>query len=223
MKIVSTFLLCFTFAFALFAQDEQITLTIIDPVQELYVDNAEIYSYDDNHLIGKTDLNGNFRINKNVVKHSIVITKNGYVKRVYDISKISKSLEISLEIDPSKKLNPVEAAPEKNSNSDRKIESFVDEAAHFQDNYKALMSYIQNNLVYPQYAIEHDLRGKVYLKFVVEADGRITNVNVIRGASPCLDREAVRVISEMPNWVPGKLAGVNVASYFQLPLNFFLE
>lgn len=223
MKLLSTFLFCFTFACSLLAQEEQLILTIIDPVQELYLENAEIYSYDDNHLIGKTDLNGNFRINKNVVKHSIVITKSGYVKRIYDISKISNSLEISLEIDPSKNLHPVESTPENNSNSDRKIESFVDEEAHFQDNYKALMSYIQNNLVYPQYAIEHDLNGKVYLKFVVEADGRITNVNVMRGASPCLDREAVRVISEMPNWVPGKMQGVNVASYFQLPLNFFLE
>lgn len=223
MKILSTLLLCFTFAFSLLAQEEQITLTIIDPVQELYLDNAEIYSYDDNHLIGKTDLNGNFRIKKNVVKHSIVITKSGYVKRIYDISKISNSVEISLDIDPSKKLHPVESTPENNSNSDRKIEGFVDEEAHFEGNYKALMSYIQNNLVYPQYAIEHDLKGKVYLKFVVEADGRITNVHVMRGASPCLDREAVRVISEMPNWVPGKLKGVNVASYFQLPLNFFLE
>jgi TonB family protein len=222
MKLLSTFLLCFTFAFSLFAEEEYITLTIIDPVQEYYIDGAEIHESCDNHLIGKTDIFGNISFDKSKI-HEIVIIKDGYLNRIYDITKVKTSIEISIEIDPSKKLSPVETNKEIVRDPTNQIVSFADQEAHFQDNQKALMSYIQANLEYPQYAINHNIKGKVYLKFVIEADGRVTNVKVVRGASPCLDREAVRVISEMPNWVPGKMEGNNVASYFQLPLNFSLE
>ncbi|TXI85279.1 MAG: energy transducer TonB [Crocinitomicaceae bacterium] len=222
MKILSTFLLCFTFTFSLFAEEEYITLTIIDPIQEYYIDGAEIHESSDNHLIGKTDIYGNISFDKSKIQE-IVIIKDGYLNRIYDISKLKTTIEISIEIDPSKKLYPVETKEEIIPGTSNQIMSFVDEEAHYQNSHKDLMTYIQENLVYPQYAINHNIKGKVYLKFVVLADGKVSQVKVIRGASPCLDREAVRVISEMPNWVPGKMEGVNVASYFQLPLNFSLE
>lgn len=222
MKILSTFLLCFTFAFSLLAQEEQITLTIIDPVQEYYIEGAEIRQNTDNHLIGKTDEYGNITFQKAKIKE-VSIIKDGYLIRTYDISKVKTTIEISIEIDPSKQISPVETKEDVVVEESKKVMSFVDEDAHFQNGHKDLMTYIQNNLEYPQYAINHNLKGKVYLKFVVDKNGKVQNVKVIRGASPCLDREAVRVISEMPNWVPGKLEGMNVASYFQLPLNFSLE
>jgi TonB family protein len=222
MKLLSTFLLCLTFAFSLFAEEEYITLTIIDPVQEYYIDGAEIHESSDNHLIGKTDIYGNISFDKSKI-HEILIIKDGYLNRIYDISKVKTTIEISIEIDPSKKLSPVETNKEIIRDSSNRIYNFADQVAYFQDNQKGLMTYIQKNMEYPQYAVDHNIKGKVYLKFVVEADGRVTEVKVIRGVSPCLDREAVRVISEMPNWVPGKMEGKNVASYFQLPLNFSLE
>jgi TonB family protein len=210
------------FAFSLFAEEEYITLTIIDPVQEYYIDGAEIHESSDNHLIGKTDNYGNISFDKSKI-HEIVIIKDGYLNRIYDITKVKTTIEISIEIDPSKKLYPVEIKEEIIVGTSNQVMSFVDEDAHYQNGNKDLMTYIQQNLVYPQYAINHNIKGKVYLKFVVLADGKVSQVKVIRGASPCLDREAVRVISEMPNWVPGKMEGKNVASYFQLPLNFSLE
>ncbi len=222
MKTLSTFLLCFVATFSLFAEEERITLTIIDPVQEYYIEGAEIRQNTDNHLIGKTDEYGNISLDKAKI-HEIVIIKDGYLKRIYDISKVKAKLEISIEIAPSNQLAPVETKKEIARDSTNKIYSFADQEAYFQDNQKGLMTYIQKNMEYPQYAVDHNIKGKVYLKFVVEADGRVTEVKVIRGASPCLDREAVRVISNMPNWVPGQMEGVNVASYFQLPLNFSLE
>lgn len=222
MKTLSTFLLCFVATFSLFAEEERITLTIIDPVQEYYIEGAEIRQNTNNHLIGKTNEYGNISLDKAKI-HEIVIIKDGYLKRMYDISKVKTKLEISIEIDPSNQLAPVEIREEIYRDSSNQVYSFVDQEAYFQDNQKGLMTYIQKNMEYPLYAIEHNLKGKVYLKFVVEADGRVTNVKVVRGASPCLDREAVRVISNMPNWVPSQMEGVNVASYFQLPLNFSLE
>ncbi|MEN9999043.1 MAG: hypothetical protein RI922_2033 [Bacteroidota bacterium] len=222
MKLLSTFLLCFVAIFSLFAEEELITLTIIDPIQEYYIEGAEIRQNIDNHLIGKTDEYGNISLDKDKITE-IVILKDGYLKRIYDISKVKANLEISIEIDPSKQLAPVETMEEIVRDSTNKIYSFADQVAYFQDNQTGLMTYIQKNMEYPQYAVDHNIKGKVYLRFVVEADGKVTEVKVIRGASPCLDREAMRVISSMPNWVPGQMEGVNVASYFQLPLNFSLE
>ena len=210
------------FAFSLFAEEEYITLTIIDPVQEYYIDGAEIHESSDNHLIGKTDIYGNISFDKSKI-HEILIIKDGYLNRIYDISKVKTTIEISIEIDPSKQLAPVEKKEEISIDTSKQVMNFVDVDAHFQNSHKDLMTYIQQNLEYPQYAINHNIKGKVYLKFVVLADGRVAQVKVIRGASPCLDREAVRVISSMPNWVPGELNGRKVASYFQLPLNFSLE
>lgn len=104
-------------------------------------------------------------------------------------------------------------------------EMFVDEEAEFGGGQAAMMSYIQKNLVYPQVAIENDIQGKCYLRFVVGADGSISNVQVVRGLAGCpeCDKAAQKVIRDMPKWKPGKLNGRSVASYYSIPINFALE
>jgi TonB family protein len=88
-----------------------------------------------------------------------------------------------------------------------------------------MMAYIQNNLVYPQVAIENGIQGKCYLKFVVSVDGSISQVTVVRGVVGCkeCDNAALKVVKSMPAWKPGKNNGRSVASWFQLPINFTLE
>ena len=104
-------------------------------------------------------------------------------------------------------------------------EVFVDIEAEFPGGFPAMMKFIQDNLVYPQSGIEMGAQGKCYLRFVVGDDGEISSVKVMRGISGCpeCDREAVRVIKEMPKWKPGKIKGASVASFFDLPINFTLE
>jgi len=75
---------------------------------------------------------------------------------------------------------------------------------------------------YPQAAIDGEIKGIVYMTFVVEKDGSVSNVEVLRGVHPLLDNEAVRVISESPKWTPGLQRGQPVRIRYQIPLDFTL-
>jgi protein TonB len=82
---------------------------------------------------------------------------------------------------------------------------------------------MQQNLVYPEMSMEMGEQGKVYLKFVVEKDGTISNVEVIKGVSRDLDNEAKRLVRAMPGWKPGESKGMKVRSSFTMPINFELN
>lgn len=73
---------------------------------------------------------------------------------------------------------------------------------------------------YPQAAIEKKIRGTVFLTFIVEKDGSVSNVTVVKGVHPLLDNEAVKAISESPKWTPGLQRGQPVRVRFQIPLSF---
>ena len=105
---------------------------------------------------------------------------------------------------------------------EEEIIEFPDVEAEFIGGAQALMKYIQTNIQYPPTSIEMNEQGKVYLSFVVEADGSITNVAVERGVSPDLDREAKRVVRSMPNWKPGEAKAKKSRTRCRLPINFQL-
>ena|ERR1700757_549568 len=90
----------------------------------------------------------------------------------------------------------------------------------FKGGIREMMQYIQKNLKYPEKSKEAGIQGKVFVKFVIETDGSITNVTVLKGVNEELDKEAVRVIQNMPNWKPGLQDGVLVRVYFNIPLIF---
>ena len=87
----------------------------------------------------------------------------------------------------------------------------------------ALMSYLANNIHYPTVAAENGVQGHVVVGFVVECDGSITDVSVLRGVDPSLDREAMRVVKSMPRWTPGKQNGSAVRVKYQVPVAFRLQ
>jgi len=85
------------------------------------------------------------------------------------------------------------------------------------------MNFLRSNVIYPQEAKEKGEEGTVYVKFIVEKDGKVTNAEVVRGVSPSLDAEAIRVISSMPNWTPAKDENGNALRvYFNMPMKFIL-
>jgi TonB family protein len=88
---------------------------------------------------------------------------------------------------------------------------------------EAFMKYIEENLVYPEKAKEDSITGKVLVGFVVEADGSITNVEVIRSANKILDEEAVRVVKSMPKWIPGMQFDKPARTSYNLPITFKLD
>jgi protein TonB len=80
--------------------------------------------------------------------------------------------------------------------------------------------WVQNHATYPLAAVELKIRGTVFLTFIVEKDGSVSNVTVVKGVNPLLDNEAVRAISESPKWTPGLQRGEAVRVRYSIPLNF---
>ncbi len=105
---------------------------------------------------------------------------------------------------------------------EEEIIEFPDVEAEFIGGAQALMKYIQTNIQYPPTSIEMNEQGKVYLSYVVEPDGSISNVAVERGVSPDLDKEAKRVVRSMPNWKPGESKAKKSRTRCRLPINFQL-
>lgn len=86
-----------------------------------------------------------------------------------------------------------------------------------------LMKYIQKNVKYPPIAKEYNITGKVYVQFIVDKTGTVTNVKVVRGVDKNLDAEAVRVVKSLPKYKPGKQRGKPVRVMFTIPINFTLN
>lgn len=94
--------------------------------------------------------------------------------------------------------------------------------ASFPGGNSELMKYIATNMVYPQVAIDNEISGKCYLKFIVNTRGEISNINVVRGLNGCpeCDKESVRIVKSMPNWIPCIDEEILQEVYFQLPFYF---
>lgn len=99
----------------------------------------------------------------------------------------------------------------------------VEEMPEFPGGDVALRKYIAANLKYPVIAQENGVQGKVYVSFVVDADGGISNAKVARSVDPSLDKEALRVVNSLPKWKPGKQRGKPVRVSFTVPINFVLQ
>lgn len=100
---------------------------------------------------------------------------------------------------------------------------FVEKMPQFDGGDQALFKYLNKNLKYPRQAKEADIQGMVIVSFVVEQDGSISNVEVLRSVHPQLDEEAIRVISSMPAWIPGQQNQQPVRVKFNLPVRFVLK
>jgi TonB family protein len=101
--------------------------------------------------------------------------------------------------------------------------NIVDEMPVFPGGEQAMMKYIAENIKYPQEAKDKEIAGRVFLAFVVEKDGSVSNVEVKRGIGGGCDDEAVRVVKAMPKWKPGKQKGEPVRVSYMLPINFKLN
>lgn len=117
------------------------------------------------------------------------------------------------------------AAPEppKHVVEETKIFTVVEQMPMFPGGDAALMGYLRDNIHYPTVAAENGVQGRVVVGFVVERDGSITDVNIIRSVDPSLDREAMRVVKSMPRWTPGKQNGSAVRVKYQVPVTFRLQ
>ena len=104
-----------------------------------------------------------------------------------------------------------------------KVFDVVEEMPSFPGGQGALMAFLSSNIKYPVVAQENGVQGRVIVGFVVERDGSITDVKVMRSVDPSLDREAQRVVKSMPKWKPGKQNGSAVRVKYTVPVVFRLQ
>lgn len=127
------------------------------------------------------------------------------------------------------KIEAEKAAPEDNFKSaeefkEQAIFVVVEEMPTFQGgNINKFREWVQRNVHYPEIAVENGIQGKVFIMFVVEPDGSVTNAEILRGVDPVLDNESLRVVNESPLWAPGKQSGKTVRVRFSITVNFQLE
>jgi len=125
----------------------------------------------------------------------------------------------------------VEDIPEPIIETEEIIEEPIEEApllvaeqsASFPGGTDALYKNIYGNFNYPQQDIDNGNQGMIYVKFVIEKDGSVSNVTILKGLNERLDKEAIRVVKELPNWIPGRNGGRPVRMYFNLPLKLKIK
>lgn len=109
------------------------------------------------------------------------------------------------------------------TSADSKVYDVVEQMPSFPGGSSALFSYLSQNIKYPVVAEENGIQGRVIVSFIVEMDGSISNVRVVKSVDPSLDREAQRVVRSMPRWTPGKQRGAPVRVKYTVPVTFRLQ
>ena len=135
-----------------------------------------------------------------------------------------EDIEINADVDQNEVIEeyvPVEV--EEEEVQEQEIFQIVEEMPAYPGGDQRLMEYVAKNIKYPQIARETGIQGRVFVGFVVEPDGSVSNVKVLRGIGGGCDEEAVRVVKSMPKWKPGKQRGKAVRVSYMLPVNFKLQ
>ena len=139
---------------------------------------------------------------------------------------IEDEIEIDAEVSQDEVIEEYDFAPaeiEEEEIVEAEIFKVVEVMPEFPGGPAKMMEYIQKNIKYPMMARESDIQGRVFVSFVVEPDGSISNVGVMRGIGGGCDEEAVRVVNSMPKWNPGKQRGTAVRCSFTVPIIFKLQ
>jgi len=139
-----------------------------------------------------------------------------------DIPTTDQRIETAVDGDPGE-IPVIQPDPDPIMPPEPKTYVTVPEMPSFPGGEEALLKFVYDNIRYPADALENGIAGTVILQFVVTATGDVSRIVIIRRADPLLDAEAVRVVSIMPKWRPGKQDGNPVAVYFSLPVAFRIK
>ena len=103
------------------------------------------------------------------------------------------------------------------------VDETVDQMASYPGGIPALMGFLNENIKYPEQAEREGIEGRVVAGFIVERDGSVSNIEILKSVHPLLDAEVVRVMSLMPNWIPGKQHGMPIRTRYSMPVTFRLQ
>lgn len=109
------------------------------------------------------------------------------------------------------------------SQKNQKVYDMAEQMPEYPGGMPAMMEFLMHNMKYPKDAEKQKVEGKVMVQFVVETDGRVSDVKVAKEVFPSLDAEAIRVVQAMPKWTPGKDKGKLVRVKYNLPITFRLK
>lgn len=138
-----------------------------------------------------------------------------------DFDEVLDIVDSQAQIDESYRVNVIQ--DDDTDTDEEQIFVIVEDMPEFPGGEIALLKWIAKSVKYPVIAQENGITGRVHLNFVINETGGIDNIVVTRGVDPSLDKEAVRVIKQMPKWKPGKQRGKAVKVSFSLPINFQLQ
>jgi TonB family protein len=203
---------------------ESVRLVLLDPIKEEYIEGVKLMDQQGN-LIGLSESGIVSVDSKKWENATLRLTHPDYTDTTFQLSQKKGSLFISLTL-TSEAHNRWKTFcyPDHTGEYKKLPLDKPDSTAYFQSkDLTSLMRYISKNVQFPQYALERDIQGKVYLMFIVEIDGTVSFVSIAKGVSACIDREALRVIKEMPKWEPAYHEGKPIRTIYRLPINFALR
>jgi len=161
---------------------------------------------------------------KKRIKHMKTQTKNQkWMLAVLPIIGLSILLLQCTKTESSEQENATQSTVETAVEQDEEIYDVVDVEPSFVGGPLAMNTYMMESISYPEEAKLNQETGIVYVSFVVNSEGDVTNVTIAKGVSNLLDAEAIRVVKEMPKWIPGEVDGENVSVKMVLPFNFKLD
>ncbi len=143
---------------------------------------------------------------------------------VEDDVELDEELDIEdTEMEEDTEIDFSDLAMEEEESDDAPVFFIVEDMPEFPGGEEALRKYIAQSVKYPVIAQENGIQGRVYVSFVVNTKGKVTDVKIARGVDPNLDKEAIRVVQAMPAWKPGKQRGKAVKVSYTVPINFVLQ
>jgi TonB family protein len=222
MRSILLFILIFISINEASAKKNDIKIQVIDYFQEDFVFDVQFID-EKNKLIGTTNRSGYLIFEKPKNNFKLKLSKKDYYDTTITINSKMDYLLIEMRLLPE----IIEKLKEeiKNEACIEEIQKITKDSLtndpYFETNEnQALMRYFTNEIRYPQFAIERDIQGKVFVEFIVEVDGTVSCVRILKGITYCIDKEAIRVIKKMTKWVPAKKNGVQVRAVISIPLTF---
>lgn len=145
--------------------------------------------------------------------------------RPEDVKQLMTADQAQTEVKNTEVVEPVQQVKEEVQESEAEPEPFVvvEEMPMFPGGEKALQQYIADHTEYPEIAKENNIQGKVIVRFCVTPKGGVSQVSVLKGVDPELDKEAIRVVNTLPTFKPGKQGGKPVPVWYMVPINFTLK
>ena len=146
------------------------------------------------------------------------------IKIVEDELEVDEDIDIDVDADEDMEMDEyIPPEDDEEEISETEIFTVVESMPEYPGGMGELMKYLGQSIKYPPLAKESGIQGRVFINFVVEPSGKISNVKVLRGIGGGCDEEAVRVVEAMPPWKPGKQRGKNVRVSYNLPVKFTLQ